>query len=175
MPRAIVGTFLVGTRLVGENSLQFAKSQLQLQGRTFSLVVANATETVVFPSSPKLQLLPQPFSLRVNQTVVVSASPKLQLVGRAFTVSTSQSLGLGSARLLLVGRSYGFVISQSWPFGKPVLLLVGRPPRRVGVPWLLPTVPATIILTPSPAEVTAILVPTVAETKTLVPTEVKVG
>ena len=173
MPRSVVGTFLVGQRLVGQNSLDFAKPKLRLGGRPFSLTVLEDAQVALFPTRARMRLVPGTFTISAEQNFQFPTA-RLHLVGGAFRVVVPVGPTYPQRAVLrLRGGSFPLGIGQTLAFEKPKLRLVARAPSRVGQPGLIPTAPVLVTLVPSPVEV-GLLVPTTEEGVLLTPTAIKV-
>jgi hypothetical protein len=165
MPRATVGTFVVGSGIrVGQNTAEFARARLKLYGRPYSILTIEDAEVVVISTRAKMLLRGRSFTLKADQTLGFPAA-KLHLSGRPYlaVVPVGPSYDL-KPQLHLGGRPFVLALTQTLAFEKPLLRLVPLHILRVGQPGLVPTFPELIVLTPSPVEVGL-----------LVPTEVEVG
>jgi hypothetical protein len=173
MPRSVVGTFLVGQRLVGQNSVDLASAKLRLAGKPYSVVATSDAEVVVLPTRARMLLRSRAFTLTINQGMVLTA-PRLHLLGR--TYSTIVPVGPTYAQkpvLHLAGKPFTLRLEQTVQLGKPALRLVALRMGRAGQSGLIPSIPETIVLTPAPAEL-GVLVPVACEPVVLVPTVEKV-
>jgi hypothetical protein len=169
----ICGTFLCGQTLCGTWTATEGRSTLVLKPRTFSITTVVGPIISLSVNRPKLLLNARSFAKELSTTKSLGR-PRLVLAPRAFTIPPFLTVPLtGKPKLILRARALTLSLSSSPVFRRPKLMLLGRPLLRAGQAGLVPTLPASIILTPSPPA-TGLLVPTVPEVGLLVPTSEEV-
>jgi hypothetical protein len=166
---AIVGEFIVGDgTLVGPPVYSPAKPRLILKGGAFALAVITGDVEHVNLLKPHLTLAGKGFGVNVNSTVSPTV-PELILASKIIRLVLPTKVPLDKSNLILRGKQYARVTSYTVQPQKPKLILRGGAITKVGKAGMVPTVPVTITLTPSPAG-SSVLVPTPAYTELLVPT-----
>lgn len=166
---ALVGRAVVGESRVGElRVLHDVRPKLHLVGKQYSITKIEDAEIALFPAHPRMLLKAKAFQLNFDNQAQLGKG-RLRLRGGTFTIQLPVIASMGDPKLRLVGKPFTLGLSTTIQFGKPVLRLRAHAPRRVGVAGLAPTVPVTIILTPSPAQA-GVLTPTAAQEGLLVPT-----
>jgi hypothetical protein len=165
---SIVGTFLVGTRLVGEVNIPFNTSTLFLNGQTTGVIATNDFK-VASMGKPKLLLRGKTTQVFVTLAVVLNPG-RLILKGKttAGVIPPIVYFPL-TPDLILRGKAATVAVSIELSFGTPKLYLLGR--VTVGkIPGLVPSVPGSIILVPTEDYPPLDLEPAETDSILLVPT-----
>lgn len=166
---AVVGNFIVGDgTLVGPPIYSPAKPTILLKGKPFVTTVIAGDIKLVQPGKARMRLVGEDAQPGVSSTISPSP-PMLTLAGKVIRLVLPTKVVMVKAQIVLEGRHYNRVTSYVMQPLKPKVILRGGAVGRVGKAGMLPTIPATIILTPSPAQ-DGLLVPTAAYTGLLMPT-----
>lgn len=168
---AVVGTFKVGMGVkVGPPIFRPDKPKILLKGKTFITTVISGAVYQVQPPKARMTVRAKVYGLIVNGGPILGSS-RITLKGKpGLRLVTPDKAVVAKARLTLRGKHYNRVSSYTMQPGKPKVILRGQKMGKIGSAGMVPTVPVSILLAPSPAVDEGQLVPSPAYTGLLVPT-----
>jgi hypothetical protein len=173
---SIVGQFKVGDgHTVGAPRFQPAKARMTLKGQHFQVNVVAMLKQVNPPKGRMILTADAgAYELDASSSVTLTPTvlPKLILRGKGgYRLVTPGRQVTGKPQMTLRGKPFRVNRSDTLRPGKARMLLKGGPLTKVGKAGLVPTVPVTEILTPTPVQDYGNLVPNEAYTgDLLVPT-----
>jgi hypothetical protein len=165
---AICGQVLCGQTLCATWRTTWDEPQLILQPRTFSITITEGPLIRLTVNRPVLFLNARPFDKQTDSSLAFGR-PTLRLLGKPFVLQPFLGVLLNKPVLYLRGKAILLGVSSELQFGRPLLILLGGRISRVGRAGLIPTVPESRPLQPTP-DYSSTLAPATAVSRTLVAT-----